>query len=481
MNEMKSIAIAFGDGIGPEIMEATLAILKEAKARIKVETIALGKKLYESGYTSGIGPDAWKTIKDAKVILKSPITTPQGGGYKSLNVTLRKALNLYANVRPCKSFHPFIHTKHPILDLIVVRENEEDLYAGVEYRQTHNMYQSIKMISRTGCEKIVRYAFEYARCNNRKKVTCFSKDNIMKFTDGVFHKVFDEIAKEYPEIKADHYIIDIGSARLANKPEIFDVIVTLNLYGDIISDIAAEISGSVGLAGSANVGTEYAMFEAIHGSAPDIAGKDIANPSGLINAAIMMLNHIGQSDIAENIQNALFCTIEEGIHTADIYNPSVSKIKVGTKEFTQELIKRLGKKPQQFKPVAYNDSIMKQYSYAIDKAEVKQLVGVDIYIDWQGDNAAKLADEVNELTKDLLKLQVISCCGFKVWPADNYDYILSDQWRLRFVPNNKEKIITHKDIITLLKSFADKGFDVIRTENLYSFDGKLGFALVQGD
>src|SRR5690606_24987824 len=213
---------------------------------------------------------------------KAPITTPQGGGYKSLNVTTRKALGLYANVRPCVSYNPFIASKHPEMDVVIVRENEEDLYAGIEYRQTNDVYQCLKLISRPGSEKICRYAFEYARTNNRKKVTCFIKDNIMKLTDGIFHKVFDEVAAEYPEIESDSLIVDIGSAFLADRPGTLDVIVTENLYGDIISDIAAQITGSVGLAGSANIGDDYAMFEAIHGSAPTIAGKNIANPSGLL-------------------------------------------------------------------------------------------------------------------------------------------------------------------------------------------------------
>jgi len=345
----KSITVAYGDGIGPEIMEATLSILKEAKARINIEVVEVGEKLYTKNHSSGIDSSTWDSLERTKVILKAPITTPQGGGYKSLNVTMRKTLGLYSNIRPCVALHPYVATHHPKMDLVIIRENEEDLYAGIEYRQTHNMYQTLKLITRTGSEKIIRFAFDYAVKNNRKKVTCFSKDNIMKMTDGIFHKVFDEIAKEYPQIQTNHMIIDIGAARLAAKPENFDVIVTSNLYGDIISDIAAEVCGSVGMAGSANIGTDYALFEAIHGSAPDIAGKNMANPSGLLNGAIMMLVHIGQPDVAENIQNAWLATLEDGMHTVDIYNPEFSKAKLGTKEFAAEVIKRLGKKPQKLK------------------------------------------------------------------------------------------------------------------------------------
>ncbi|MDE3061415.1 MAG: NADP-dependent isocitrate dehydrogenase, partial [Pseudomonadota bacterium] len=287
-----TITVAYGDGIGPEIMEATLHILKEAGADIAVETIEVGERVYNMGASSGILPSAWETLKRNKVLLKAPITTPQGKGYKSLNVTMRKTLGLYANIRPTQSYHPFVKTPHPKMDLVIVRENEEDLYAGIEYRQSEDCFQSLKIITRSGSERIIRYAFDYAMQNNRKKVTCMSKDNIMKMADGLFHRLFDEIGQEYPSLTKEHYIIDIGAARIAAKPEIFDVIVTENLYGDIISDIAAEVSGSVGLAGSSNIGEDFAMFEAIHGSAPDIAGKNMANPSGILQSAVMMLVHI---------------------------------------------------------------------------------------------------------------------------------------------------------------------------------------------
>src|SRR5262249_21358113 len=285
------ITIARGDGIGPEIMDATLTILKAAGARLAIEEIEIGEKVYLRGNTAGIEPSAWESLRRTRVFLKAPITTPQGGGFKSLNVTTRKTLGLYANVRPCVSYFPFVATKHPVMDLVIVRENEEDTYAGVEYRLTPNVYECLKLITRPGSEKIVRYAFEYAVRNSRRRVTCFTKDNIMKMTDGLFHKVFDEVAKEYPEIQNEHWIVDIGAAKLADSPEAFDVIVMPNLYGDILSDVAAQIAGSVGLAGSSNIGQNYAMFEAIHGSAPRRAGQNVANPSGLLLGAVMMLVH----------------------------------------------------------------------------------------------------------------------------------------------------------------------------------------------
>src|SRR5437879_443166 len=305
------ITVAHGEGIGPEIMGATLHILKEAGARLEIETIEVGEKVYLSGNTSGIAPSSWDSLRRTKVFLKAPITTPQGGGYKSLNVTTRKMLGLYANIRPCVSYHPFVRTKHPGMDVVIVRENEEDRYAGIEYRTTSDEVQAIKVISRPGSEKIVRYAFEYALQYNRKKVTCFTKDNILKMSDGLFHKIFDEISAEYPTLENEHWIVDIGAAKMADTPEAFDVIVMPNLYGDVLSDVAAQIAGSVGLAGSSNIGSQCAMFEAIHGSAPRRAHQNLANPSGLLLGGVLMLIHIGQQDVAERVHNAWLRTLED--------------------------------------------------------------------------------------------------------------------------------------------------------------------------
>src|SRR5712672_4787755 len=312
MSTSSPITVAYGDGIGPEIMGACLHVIKEAGARIEIETIEIGEKVYLRGNSAGIDPSAWESLRRTKVFLKAPITTPQGGGFKSLNVTTRKMLGLYANVRPCVSYHPFVKTKHPVMNVVIVRENEEDLYAGIEYQLSPNVMECIKLISRPGSEKIVRYAFELARKHGRKKVTCFTKDNIMKMTDGLFHKVFDEIAAEYPEIENEHWIVDIGAAKLADTPTAFDVIVMPNLYGDVLSDVAAQIAGSVGLAGSANIGDNVAMFEAIHGSAPRRAGQNLANPSGLLLGAVLMLVHIDQPEVATRVHNAWLRTIEDG-------------------------------------------------------------------------------------------------------------------------------------------------------------------------
>ena len=477
---MTKITIAKGDGIGPEIMDATLDIILAAGARIETEEIQVGEKVYLAGNTAGISAESWDVIRRNKVFLKAPITTPQGGGYKSLNVTTRKFLGLYSNVRPCMSLHPFVSTKHPVMDVVIVRENEEDLYAGIEHQQTDEVVQCLKLISRPGCEKIVRYAFEYAKQQNRKKVTCFTKDNIMKQTDGLFHKVFDEIAKEYPEIENEHWIIDIGAAKMADTPEAFDVIVMPNLYGDVLSDVAAQITGSVGLAGSANIGEECAMFEAIHGSAPRRAGQNLANPSGLLQGAIMMLNHISQTDIAEKVHNAWLVTIEEGIHTYDIYKEGTSKQKVGTKEFAQAVIANLGKKPSILKAVSYaNSAPLNLPKYTRKPAAEKKLVGVDLFVHWANTDPNELAKLIKTIENDTIKLTMITNRGIKVWPEGFKETFCTDHWRCRFKPTAGAEI-TKKDIIELLSNALNKNIDAIKTENLYSFNGVDGFSMGQG-
>lgn len=476
------ITVAYGDGIGPEIMEAVLKILAEARVPLNIDTIEVGQKFYEKGVTTGIPPAAWDSIKRTKVLLKAPITTPQGGGYKSLNVTMRKALGLYSNVRPCTSFHPYIKSMHANMDMVIVRENEEDLYAGIEYRQTQDAFQSVKIITRSGSERIMRYAFEYAVRNGRKKVTCMSKDNIMKLTDGAFHDMFNKVAKEYPQIENEHYIIDIGSARIASKPHLFDVIVTENLFGDIISDIAAEVSGSVGLAGSANIGANYAMFEAIHGSAPDIAGKNIANPSGLLHGAIMMLVHLGLHEEASKIHNAWLRTIEDGQHTVDIHN-EMSKAKLGTKEFAQAVIDRLGQEPQKYRVVKYQPSKGAGASHAVmaPQTEKRELVGADFFVHWMGDDINELGKTVSSLSNDKLELTLISCKGLKVWPNIVTEMDYTDRFRCRFMPKTKGAAVTHAEIADLLSRAAAKGIDFLKVETLFTFDGKPGFSASQGE
>jgi isocitrate dehydrogenase len=484
MTQKAAVTVAHGDGIGPEIMAAVLHILDAAGARIETETIEIGEAVYLRGNTAGIEPQSWESLRRTKVFLKAPITTPQGGGFKSLNVTSRKTLGLYANVRPCISYYPYVQTKHPDMNVVIVRENEEDTYAGIEHRQTADVRQCLKIITRPGCERIVRYAFEYAKRNSRKKVTCFSKDNIMKMTDGLFHQVFDEIAPEYPDIESEHWIVDIGAAKMADTPEVFDVIVMPNLYGDILSDIAAQIAGSVGLAGSANIGDGAAMFEAIHGSAPRRAGQNLANPSGLLHGAIMMLVHLEQSDIAELVHNAWLRTVEDGIHTYDIFSKEHSSQQVGTKEFGDAVGERIGQHPKKLPAVTYSAAsaapvVSRQLS---DRSIVnKQLAGLDMFVDWKEGSPEELANLVQQVNGEGLVLEMIDSRGVKVWPDGFPETKLGDHWRCRFVPEESGQTITHLQIASLLSRAAGVGIDFIKTENLCTFDGESGFSLSQGE
>lgn len=480
MAAKRPITVAKGDGIGPEIMDATLHILLEAGANIEPEYIDIGEKVYLAGNTAGISDDAWESLRRTKVFLKAPITTPQGGGYKSLNVTTRKTLGLYANVRPAVAYHPFVPSKHPNTNVVVVRENEEDLYAGIEYQQTPDVVQAIKLISRPGSERIVRYAFEYARAYGRKKVTCFVKDNIMKLSDGLFRKVFDEIAPEYPDIEADHWIVDIGMAKMADTPEMFDVIVMPNLYGDIASDIVAQIAGSVGLAGSANIGEHAAMFEAIHGSAPRRAGQGIANPSGLLHGAIMMLVHIGEYETATRIHNAWLRTLEDGVFTYDIAKDRPS---VGTMEFAQAVVDRLGKLPEQLKAIDYTTAEQQQQSEPKQPAAVeiqkRELHGVDVTIYNEDLSPDELGSQVEQLTEGAFELVMIDNRGVKVYPDGFPETFCSDQWRCRFERKDGTSV-DQADIRNLLQRVEEAGFEWANVQKLYMFDGEIVYSLGQG-
>lgn len=475
------IAVAEGDGIGPEIMAATLSILEAAGAALEIHKIQIGEKVYKAGHPAGIEPHTWQILRHTKAFLKAPMTTPQGGGFKSLNVTVRTTLGLFANVRPCTAYAPFVGTKHPGMDLVIVRENEEDLYMGIEYRQTTDVYHALKTHSFSGSEKIIRYAFEYAIANQRKKVTCFTKDNILKMTDGLFHHVFEEVAKEYPQIEHEHWIVDIGAAKLADTPQNFEVIVLPNLYGDILSDVAAQIAGSVGLAGSANIGPHNAMFEAIHGSAPRRAGQNSANPSGLLLAAVMMLVHVEQPEIASMIHNAWLRTLEDGIHTYDIYNSELTKEKVSTSDFAKAVIKRLGQHPQTLKSVHYQafPANPKLSLYLSKPKPNKTLVGVDVFIQSHGkvEDIQKLLARAAEPD---FKLILITNRGAKVWPDPQPETFCVDEWRCRFVATEAKKL-THENIAQFLQKIAQNHMDFGHVENLYLFDGVPGYTVSQDE
>ncbi len=474
------ITVAHGDGIGPEIMDASLRVLKAAGAAIVEETIEIGEAVYLKGNSAGIEPESWDSLRRTKVFYKAPITTPQGGGYKSLNVTVRKSLGMFANVRPCASMHPYIATKHPGMDVVIVRENEEDLYAGIEHRQTDEVFQCLKLFSRPGTERIIRYAFEYAKANGRKKVTCFSKDNIMKLTDGLYHKIFDEVAKEYPEIENEHWIIDIGAAKLAANPNQFDVIVMANLYGDILSDVAAEITGSVGLGSSANIGEFCSMFEAIHGSAPRRAGQNVANPTGLLLAGVQMMVHIGQPDVAEKVHNAWLKTIEDGVHTYDIYTEGESARKVSTSEFADAIIERLGQTPTRLKPAVYDKTKGAPAIPQVNRPAPaqKDLVGVDVFVHWPHQDPDALAVEMKKAESEgALELKMISNRGTKVWPNGMPETFKTDHWRCRYMFEGRGNRGAVAELMTRL---VREGVDFIKTEHLYEFDGQPGYSLGQG-
>ena len=524
-------------------MDAVLHVLDAAGAGLEMDEIRVGESVYRQGIQAGIEPESWDVIRRNRVLLKAPITTPQSGGVKSLNVTLRKTLGLYANVRPCRAYHPFVRTKHPGMDVVIVRENEEDTYGGIEHQQTYEVVQCLKLITAPGSERIVRYAFEYARRNQRRKVTCFVKDNIMKLTDGLFHSMFRRVAEEYPDIVSESMIVDIGTARLADTPEWFDVVVMPNLYGDIVSDVAAQIAGSVGLAGSANIGRECAMFEAIHGSAPDIAGKGVANPGGLLMAAVMMLVHIGKPRVAERIHNAFLRTMEEGDLTEDMYSAEFGGRKLGTMEFAEGIVARLGLRPDRLEAVEYPDSaepmqvdLVYSRRERVDAGHAgngrekpvglalrgsRSLVGVDVFVFDQLRGAEALAECLQSSTGEQFSLSMITNRGTKVWPGGVPETFCTDHWRCRFrfrpasvkeaigvhgssyasgvsgsngLTTTTEATVTETDVATmsqtiynpleiyrLLARIQESGIDVIKTEHLYEFGGEPAFSRGQGE
>ncbi len=484
MSTKTSLTVVHGDGIGPEIMEATLTILQEAGAQLELEPIEIGEKNFQAGNSPIIDPASWESLQRTKVLLKAPTFTPEGGGMKSATMTLRKALGLYANVRPALSYHPYVDTRNPQTDLIIVRENEEDVYSGVEYRQSSDLTQAHKLISQPGAQRIIRYAFEYAQFHGRKKVTCFTKDNLLKLTDGLFHQTFNEVGVQYPEIEKEHMLVDIGAARLATSPEEFDVLVLPNSYGDILSELAAQLSGSVGMAGEANFGPDCAMFQALHGAAPRIAGQNLANPSGLFLSGIQMLLHIGQTDAATRAHNAWLKAIEDGIHTYDIHKEGVSKQKVGTKEFAKAVVERLGQAPSKLKAVAYKSgpsSPSAAYTYR-RPVEAKFLVGVDVFVEFINGAADDLARILQPAEADGLKLETISNRGTLVWPRGHAETFSVDTFTCRFkLADDAKNPLPHTAVVTLLDRVLKNGLEFLKMELLYQFDGKPGFVKAYGE
>ncbi|ETO91472.1 MAG: isocitrate dehydrogenase [Candidatus Xenolissoclinum pacificiensis L6] len=494
MNTPKSIAVCYGDGIGPEIMESTLSICKSAGFKHTIEVITLGKNLYDKGYKTGMSEEAVSVLKRVPVLLKAPLTTVQGEGMRSVNVTLRKMMGLFVNVRPSNNLI-FNHSKN--INVVVIRENSEDIYSGIEYRNSYDTRTSIKIITEQASYRICDYAFRFAQQNGRKKVSCFVKDNIMKMTDGIFHKMFLEVANHYPDIEKEVLILDIAMANLAKYPERFDVIVTTNLYGDVVSDVCAELSGSIGIAGSVNLGTKYAMFEAVHGSAPKIANKNIANPMGMVNAAIMMLNYLNENHISEKILRAWMQCVKNKWLTRDLVdNP---KVALNTQDFTDTMIKCIRDDNKTSVnidahsiniPDTMQTDTSDYYSRVSEYIKHRTLVGVDIYVDFTG-NLNKILEIINTFDKingknvsiDLVPinesifLNSILSKGMELWPTVllTNDYT-TDYITCRFIASKNINFNNH-DITALMNAFEENSVNIVKIETLYiSPKRDMGFA-----
>jgi isocitrate dehydrogenase len=468
-----SIAVAEGDGIGPEIMQATLHVLHTAGADLDIHHVELGERVFRKGILTGIDPSAWNTLRNTRALLKAPLITSQGQDVQRINAIIRTALGLYAHVRPCVSYHPFVFTQHPEMDVVIIRETEEDLYTGIEYCQTPHVAHALKIISRTGSERIIRYAFEYARQQGRKKVTTFAKDNVLPLSDGLFRQVFDEIASQYPDILNEFWAVDTGAAKLADAPEDFDVIVLSNLYGDILSNVAAGIAGPIGLIGSAHIGEHHAMFEALHGTDPHHAGQNVANPSGLLLAALQMLVHIGQVPVAERIHNAWLRTLEEGIHTDDIYREGVSKQRVGTQEFAEAVIQHLGDKPSILTPIVLRSAKRTLATTNKETTVVRHLVGIDVTIYHRGPLPLFLP-QISHIAIGSLRLRMISNRGTRVWPQGKPEITCIEQWLCRFTTDEGHTTSQH-DVIQVLHAFDHVNIEVLKADFLYTISGKLGY------
>jgi isocitrate dehydrogenase len=475
------ITLIPGDGIGPEVIAAVQLILAAAEVAIDWDFQHAGGMVFKKGIASGVPAETIASIRRTKVALKGPLETPVGFGEKSANVTLRKFFETYGNIRPVREL-PGIRTPYSGrgIDFIVVRENVEDLYAGIEHMQTPGVAQALKIISRKGSEKIIRLAFELARAEGRKSVTCATKANILKLTEGLFKRVFEDVSKDYPEIRAEHQIVDNCAHQLVMRPEQFDVIVMTNMNGDILSDLASALIGGLGFAPSANLGDSIAIFEAVHGSAPSIAGKDIANPTALLQSAVLMLRHIGEMKAADDVENALLVTLEEGkALTTDIAGVGG----VGTKAFTQEVIKNLGQAPKAYPRRERKRLKMPKVSNAPELVVIKdrRIVGVDIFVETL-DAPEKLGPAVEAIVQGLpVHLNLISNRGAKVYPNDmGVEADPIDWLRLRFGSLKKDEAMSESTIIELLARISGVA-PWVHVEKLTDFDGKHAFSKDQGE
>ncbi len=477
----KLITVIPGDGIGPEVVNSAKQIIEAAGVKIEWEEREAGASVFKKGLQSGVPQETIDSISKTRVVLKGPLETPVGFGEKSANVTLRKLFETYGNIRPVREL-PGVITPYSGrgIDLVVVRENVEDLYAGIEHMQTPGVAQCLKIISKKGCEKIVRLAFEFALSEGRKKVHCATKSNIMKFTEGYLKKTFEEVAKEYPDIEANHIIIDNCAHQLVKKPEQFDVIVTTNMNGDIISDLTSALIGGLGFAPSANLGTDVAIFEAVHGSAPKYAGLNVINPTALISSAVLMLRHFQEIEAAQMIEHALLVTLEEGkVKTGDVVGYDKG---TPTTKYTEEIIKNLGRKSSKWQVRDYKPLIMPKVSedIALVKPTSRRTVGADIFIE-SSLSPLELGKSLESIAEGTaLKLKMISNRGTKVYPPTGAITDCIDHYRCRFILLNGGNDLTDAQILELLNKVLQK-YKWMHIEKLQEFDGQLGYTKAQGE
>ncbi|BAJ81621.1 MULTISPECIES: NADP-dependent isocitrate dehydrogenase [Acidiphilium] len=469
-----------GDGIGPEVFEATRRIFEAAEAPVEWEVAEAGAAVFRKGIASGAPRETLDSIARNRIALKGPLETPVGYGNKSANVTLRKHFELYANIRPVREL-PGVKTPFTGrgIDMVIVRENVEDVYAGIEHMQTPDVAQCLKLMTRPGCERIIRAAFGLAQAEDRRKLTCATKANIMKLTEGMMKRVFEEVGPDYPDIAQDHIIIDNCAHQLVIAPEQFDVIVTSNMNGDIISDLAAGLVGGLGIAPSSNLGDHAAIFEAVHGSAPAIAGKGLANPTALLSAAIMMLRHIGAFETAETIEQALFITLAEGENLTGDLSPRGHG--VGTDKFVGQVIENLGR-TSNLPSRAYRPLELKAWPDRTAHTEPasRELLGVDIFLE-SSLSAAELGASLTAIAEgSALRLDSISNRGVQVWPATGGRTFLVDHFDCRFMLNEPAAGNGPQGISDLVKAIGQK-HSWMHVEKLQRFDGKDAFERPQGE
>lgn len=480
------IAVAKGDGIGPEIMDAVLKIFDANKVGLEYRFVDMGKWVFDKGFSNGMTPEAQQTIEELGILYKGPMETPKGKGVKSVNVTARKTWNTYANKRTFQTLHGVdtVFSKAGIpIDLTIVRENIEDTYGGIEHMLTHDVALSRRFITRPGSMQVIRYAFEMARQMKARRITCGHKANIMKLTDGLFLECFNEVAREYPELKADDKIVDDLAMQLVVRPDQFDVIVMTNLQGDIISDLCAGLVGGLGFAPSANIGDHISIFEAVHGTAPDIAGKNIANPTALLLSGLAMLRHLGYLENAAVIENALLYTLEEGVRTGDFGDRS--KPSLGTTAFAEAIIGNFGKQPRlNARPVLPNQPVTPAVCHLdrnlmmVSKEDGQEkIVGVDFFIESieQADIIAKKCQHHGGIK---FKLINISNRGTQVWPTGSRYTNLVNQFNLRFEALN-EQPLNQQDIIGLYVSLSAE-YKICSLEILNMWGGTKAYSLAQG-